>query len=96
MKVQWDFFSKRRNITLKEWVAHYKLKNVEEVNDKMNELGLEPPSPLLTEAILEEIAKETKPKQKPAAKKITKKPAAKKVQSAKKPAAPRKRRTTKK
>ena len=95
MKVQWDFFSKRRNITLKEWVEHYKLKSVVDINKKMEELGLEPPSHLITEKVLKQISDESKPKPK-TIKKVVKKPVVKKAQPARKATTQRKRKTTKK
>ena len=103
MKVDWAFFSKRRNVTLEEWIKEYKLNDVEEINQTMDRIGLKPPASKDIQSVLDEIkkadAKAARGKRKAAAKPAaTQKPKAapKKRSTASKTTTRAKRKTTKK
>jgi len=57
MKVEWAFFSKRRNVTLEEWIREYKLNDIQDINQTMERIGLQPPSSKDIQSVLNEIKK---------------------------------------
>ena len=60
MKVNWDYFSKRRNIKLVDWITYHKLKDVGEVKYAMHKAGLEPPANELIQKCFNEIEENKK------------------------------------
>ena len=92
MKVEWSFFSRRRNTSLKTWIQEFKLTTVEDVQESMNARNIEPPHP---DEIQIALASIVSPKPKVPAKKVAKPAPAKKTTRTRKTTAT-KRKTVKK